>query len=142
MSPKTLCLCALLSVASACAAKAPVSGASDEAPAATPRNRDLITEADLAADPTLRARTVLEVIQALRPHFLNERGSTLPYVDQEAGKVHASIDGTSIVPVSELSGVNANTVVQIRYLSAAQAMQKFGVAARQGPVILVMTTLK
>ena len=142
MSAKTLCACVQIALASACAAKAPVSGSSDEATAPAPRNRDLITQADLEADPSLRAQTVLEVVRALRPHFLNERGTTLPYADQEAGKVHASIDNARIVSVSELSGMHANDVVEIRYLNAAQAMQKFGIAARQGPVILVTTTVK
>lgn len=141
MSMKNLCACMLLAASAACAAKAPVSGASDDAQAPTPRNRDLITQQDLAADPTLRAQTVLEVVRALRPQFLNERG-TNTYSDPEAGKVHASIDNGRIVGLSELGSMHANEVTEIRYLNVAQAMQKFGIASRQGPVILVTTTSK
>ena len=141
MSMKTLCACVLLAAASACASKAPGSGASDSAPAPTSRNRDVITQDDLASDPTLRAQSVLEVIRALRPQFLSERG-TNTYSDPEAGKVHASIDNGRIVALSELSAMHANEMTEIRFLNAAQAMQKFGVVARQGPVILVSTAAK
>ena len=118
-----------------------MSGASDEEPARTSRNRDLITQDDLAVDPTLRAQSVLEVIRVLRPQFLNERG-TNTYSDPEAGKVHASIDNARIISLAELQSMHANEVIEIRYLNVAQAMQKFGTAARQGPVILVITAAK
>jgi hypothetical protein len=109
------------------------------------RNRDVITQQDLAADPTLRAQTVLEVVKELRPHFLNARERNnmgTPGSDPESGKVHASIDNGRVVMLSELSGMHANDVTEIRYLNVAQAMQKFGTAALQGPVILVITMAK
>lgn len=128
---------------SACAAKGPVSGASDDRPASATRNRDLITQQDLDADPTLRAQTVMEVIRALRPQFLNDHGTNTLHgaglSDSEAGKVHVSIDNGRIVPLSELNGMHGGQMIEIRYLNVAQAMQKFGTAARQGPVILVIT---
>ena len=118
---------------------------------ATPnRNRDLITRDELTA-PAVTGLTVLDAIRSLRPQFLTVRGqNTMPakegndpagrqLVDQESGKVHASIDGGKIVPVEELSGIRAGTIVEVRFLSPAAAMQKFGGSARQGPVILVKT---
>ena len=144
MSLKTLCACVLLAAASACAAKAPSSGGSDGATVRSSRNRDVITQDDLAADPTLRAQSVIDVVRALRPHFLNDHGTNSlqggAMSDPEAGKVHASIDGGRVLPLSELSSMHANEVLEIRYLNEAQAMQKFGTAARQGPIILVTTT--
>lgn len=143
MSPQMLCLCLLVAISSGCATGAPVSGSSDERRTSNPRNRDLITQQDLAADPSLRALSVLEVIRALRPHFLNDHGTNTiqgaGLSDPEAGKVHVSMDNGRIVPLSELSATHAGQVLEIRYLNAAQAMQKFGTAARQGPVILVTT---
>lgn len=121
-----------------CAAKTPVAGATDGARSASQRNRDLITQDDLSAD--LRAETVLEVIRTLRPHFLNDRGAAT-LSDPEAGRVHASIDDGRIVPIGELNGMHANEMIEIRFLNASQALQKFGTAARQGPIILV-TTMK
>ena len=144
MSSKILCVCLLIVATSACAAKAPASGSSDDVRAPSTRNRDLITQQDLAADPTLRAQSVLEVIRSLRPQFLNDHGTNTMQAtgmsDPDAGKVHVSIDNGRIVPLSELSTMHANDMLEIRYLNVAQAMQKFGTAARQGPVILVITT--
>jgi hypothetical protein len=132
-------MCGFLAVAVACAANTPASTTS-EGPRT--RNRDLITQDDLAADPSLRAQTVLEVIRALRPMYLNDRGTNTMATggDPEAGLVHASVDNGRIVSVSELSGMHGNEIIEVRFLNVAQAMQKFGSAARQGPVILVKTT--
>ncbi len=123
---------------SGCSAKQPVTGATDGTRSTSQRNRDLITQDDVSGD--LRAESVLELIRTLRPHFLNDRG-TAALSDPEAGRVHASIDEGRIVPIGELNGMHANEVIEIRYLNASQALQKFGTAARQGPVILV-TTMK
>jgi hypothetical protein len=118
----------------------------DNAPVRSGRNRDLITADDLAADASLRAQSVYEVIKALRPQFLNDRGTqTIRDAsiggpgDAEAGMVHASVDGGRIVSVTELQQIHANEVLEIRYFTVAQAVNKFGSAARQGPVILVTT---
>jgi hypothetical protein len=133
----------LLSVAGACASSAanpsPAPAGQEQAPAG--RNRDLISQDELSADPGLRSLSVLEVVRTLRPHFLSERGVHKSESDPEAGKVHVSIDNGRIVPLSELNGIHAGAVIEIRYLSSAQAMQKFGGAAHQGPVIAVRTVL-
>jgi hypothetical protein len=136
----------LLVAASACAARAPVSGSSDEGRTSSTRNRDLITQQDLAADPSLRAQSVLDVVKLLRPHFLADHGSNSLQAsalsDPDAGKAHASIDNGRIVALAELSGMHGSEILEIRYLNSAQAMQRFGTAARQGPVILVTTIAK
>ena len=142
MSSRLLYVCLLAAATSACAAKAPVSGATDERRPSSSRNRDLITQADLSADASLRAQSVLDIIRSLRPHFLVDQGSNSLQAtglsDPDAGKVHASIDNGRVVSVSELSGMHGSEISEIRYLNSAQAMQKFGTAARQGPVILVL----
>lgn len=107
------------------------------------RDKNVITQEELA-DPAVSGRNVLEAVRSLRPQFLTVRGThtlqTTSAADPETGKVHASLDGTKIVSVEELAGINANTVVEIRFLNPSQAMQRFGGAAREGPVILVKTT--
>ena len=111
------------------------------------RDRDVITRDELA-DPAVSGRNVLEVVRSLRPHFLTVRGghalqdtstARKGVVDLEAGKVHASIDGNKIISIEELSGITAGSVLEIRFLSPSQAMQRFGGTAREGPVILVKT---
>ena len=121
-----------------CSPRTPVAGATDGQRSVSQRNRDLITQDDLSTD--LRAESVLEVIRTLRPHFLNDRG-TAALSDPEAGRVHASVDDGRIVPIGELNGMHGSEVIEIRFLNASQALQKFGTAARQGPIILV-TTMK
>jgi hypothetical protein len=143
-------------VLAACAACSSGGSATRSEPGASPevatsvagrRDRNVITRDELA-DPAMSGRNVLEVVRLLRPQFLTVRGTHTVQdtatarrgvVDQEAGKVHASIDGAKIVAVDELAGLNASTVVEIRFLTPSQAMQRFGGAARQGPVILVKT---
>jgi hypothetical protein len=97
----------------------------------------VISQEELSA-PETQAQSVLDAIRALRPQFLNSRG-TNSHSDPEAGQVHVSIDNGRIGPLSDLSLMHVNGVIEIRYLSVAQAMQKFGGAAREGPVIVVKT---
>jgi hypothetical protein len=131
---------------SACASHAP-SDSAEVAQSAGGRNRDVITREELSA-PAMQSQNVLEVIRSLRPQFLTVRGlHTMPVkdasgaqiVDEESGKVHASIDGGKIVPLDELSNITAARVVEIRFFSPSAAMQRFGGTAREGPVILVKT---
>ena len=155
---KTLSLCALAIVASACASNKP---SVQQAPAAdgvivtaadapVNRNRDLITQEELQS-PQIVGLSVLEAVKSLRPQFLTVRGkNTAPAKegnnpdgrqlnDDEAGKVHASIDGNKVALIDELATIRASTIKEIRFLNIAQAHQKFGGAAREGPVILVIT---
>lgn len=106
-----------------------------QAPAAG-RNRDLITQEDITADASLKAQTVLDVVRTLRPHFLNQRGLS---TNEEMGRVHVNIDNGRMGPVADLNTLMAATVIEIRYYNIAQAMQKFGGLAMQGPVIAVKT---
>jgi hypothetical protein len=141
----------LVAVAGACSSGG---GTRTELPApeagsgpAVRRERDVISREELS-DPGVSGRNVLEVVRSLRPHFLSVRGSHTMQdtstarkrvIDQEAGKVHASIDGNKIISIEELAGITAGQVLEIRFLSPSQAMQRFGGAAREGPVILVKT---
>jgi hypothetical protein len=56
--------------------------------------------------------------------------------------VHVSIDNGRILPLDELANIHVNSVIDIQFLNVATAMQKFGGAAREGPVILVRTIAK
>ena len=141
MALKTVGLVLLVATASVtttgCAsAGAPASSSAAEAPPAR-RNRDIITRSELA-DPAMSALSVYDAIRSLRPNFLSSRGSQ-GLVSDESGKVLASIDGTAVIPVEELKRFHTRSVVEIRLLNPAAAMLKFGGAAKEGPVILVLT---
>ena len=132
-----------MAATAACAGQRPAAAAADaggatlqgETPAS--RDRDVISERELS-DPARRAETVLDVIRSLRPQFLTQRGKN-SHSDDEAGKVHVSVDNGRILPLEELNNMHANSVIEIRYLNPAAAMAKFGGAAREGPVILIRT---
>ncbi len=126
----------LVAAMGACAAGQPSSGVTGAAP--TARRDPNVIGADELSNPALRGQSVLEVIRVLRPNFLATRG-VQSRQNPEAGRVHASINGASVVSLDELRSMHIAGVMEIRFLSAAAAMQKFGGAAQEGPVILVLT---
>ena len=138
--PSALLLAALV----ACASSPRVAPTSDDATAATAsetrtprprRNANVITRDELA-DPSLQGATGLEAVRRLRPTFLASRGA-ISLGDPSAGAVKVSIDGSSIGPLDDLDRIRTNEIRSIRYLSASDATQRFGVTADGSPVILV-----
>jgi hypothetical protein len=147
VSMKHFASCVLVVVSVACAGGAPVpeTGAAPEQQGAAGRNRDVITTAELSK-PELGSQSLLNVIRSLRPTYLVNRGqqsvscaTTGGCSDaNDEGTVHASVDNGRIVRLEELEGIHVATVQEVRYLNPAAAMNKFGGAARSGPVILVV----
>ena len=143
-------LCLVIALVTACATGGSPSAATGAPPPATPsppahRDANVITMEDLSA-PSLRSLNVLDAIRTLRPNFLSSRGTqTIPFkgstgvVDEESGKVHASIDDSGVLPLDALTRLQVSGVVEIRLLSPAAAMQRFGSTAKQGSVISVRT---
>jgi cytochrome c-type biogenesis protein CcmH/NrfG len=122
-------------LAGAACAPAPATSASN--PAAVHSASDVITEKDLA-DPTLAGSTVLEAIRRLRPRFLNDRSGG--YAGREGGPKVSMNGSAAFVAAAELSRLGVVEVSEIRYLSAADASQRFGLQGTLSPVLLV--TLK
>jgi hypothetical protein len=147
VSMKHFASCALVVASAACAGKAPApeTGGAPEQQGAPGRNRDVITAAELSK-PELGSQSLLNVIRSLRPTYLVNRGqqsvscaTTGGCSDaNDEGTVHASVDNGRIVRLEELEGIHVATVQEVRYLNPAAAMNKFGGAARSGPVILVV----
>ena len=140
----SLVVLALLAAAAPAAATAQDSATKVTKAASGKRDRNLISHEELSA-PEFQAQSVLEVIRRLRPNFLNVRGAqsclgtSCSKADIESGKVHASVDGNPVVSLSEISTMHVSNVIEIRYLDAGAAMQKFGGSAHEGPVILIRT---
>jgi hypothetical protein len=141
VSRRTFAVCFVVGLAAACASSTGGGSAPGATPASSRRDRNLITREELSEDASMSAQSVLDAIRSLRPQYLMERGKN-SHSDEEAGRVHASIDGGRIIPLAELEHIHVNSVLDIRYLDAAAAMQKFGGAAHEGPVILVRTAGK
>ena len=136
--PTSLVLATVLGCASS---PAPAPAGDDAAAAATThlprprRNANVITRDELS-DPSLSGSTGLEAVRRLRPTFLTNRGA-ISLRDPNAGVVKVSIDGGTVGPLDDLDRVRTQEIRSIRYLSASDATQRFGVAANGSPVILV-----
>lgn len=107
------------------------------APAAgTPAGKttgDVITRAELA-DPSLAGTSVLDAVRRLRPRFLNQRQTGL-HAESEGAQV--SINGNQPGPLTDLARVEIGDVEEIRYLNAADANLRFGLASAMRPVLVV-----
>jgi hypothetical protein len=59
------------------------------------------------------------------------------YRDPDVGTVRCSIDGVTISPIGDLEQIHVNEVREIRFLSASEATQRFGITSGGSPVIVV-----
>ena len=121
--------------AAACSGNPAPAASANEGTTTTARRADVITAEELA-DPTVSSGDALEAVRRLRPGFLMSRGAT-SIKNTSAGSVHVSIDGGSLGTLDNLSRLRPNQIAEIRYLSAADAAQRFGSLAGSGGVILV-----
>lgn len=123
-------LVALLSVA--CASGSSKNATNEKG--ADRRDRNVITREELAAS---QARTVYDAIRQLRPSFLQPHRTTATSGSAILPMVY--IDGT---PLGEGLGVlrqmRPDDVLEIHYLNAADATQRFG-TGNAGGAILVQT---
>lgn len=138
---RTLCGLLLL-LATACASQATSTAATNGSTNAprpgTPRPDRNVISLDELSNPSIRAMNAFDVVRSLRPTYLTERGKT-SQSNPEAGRVHASIDYNGVIPLTDLRNIPAVGVIEIRYLDVAAAMNRFGGAANEGPVVVVRT---
>jgi hypothetical protein len=133
-------LAVLLVVGAACAQK--TTSASTEATAAAPRirkNPDVISQQELR-DPTIAGADAMTAIRQLRPAFFRTRGPQ-SFTNASAGQVQVSQDYGPLQAVNALVAVDTRSLVEVRYLNANDAQNRFGINANGGPVIVVLTTL-
>jgi hypothetical protein len=94
---------------------------------------NILTAAEISSAKAGEA-SAYEAIQRLRPQFFRTRGRL---GNEPGGDVSVSVDGGPLSTIDALRSVPATTVREIRYLSANDAAQRYGVRANSGPVILV-----
>ena len=134
VAPAAIVLASLIVLSPiACAPATSGAGSADMSRAGRPS--DVISEKELA-DPAFADKTLLDVIQRLRPRFLNSRSST---VREGNSEVRVSLDGASPESVDALAHIFAPEVSEIRLLSVGDANLRFGMQGTGGPVILVTT---
>jgi outer membrane cobalamin receptor len=115
----------------ACASK-PSSEATPGQPAPAQRgSANVITQAEIERTS---ATTALEVIERLRPAFLQTRGGTS--MTQRDMGIAVYVDGTPLGDVSALSRISAVDVKRIEYLSATEATQRYGTGHVHGAILI------
>jgi hypothetical protein len=104
---------------------------------ASPRyDPDVITLAELEQS-SLGDVDALAIIKQLRPQFMAFRGNVSGSDPSGAGTVHVMIDNGRLSGPDVLSTIRRNEILEIRYLNASTAAQRFGSVSRAGPVILI-----
>lgn len=99
------------------------------------RDRYVITREEIAQSPE---HSAYNVIRTLRPGMLTQRGNT-SIAHQDPGIV-VFLDGQRFGDISSLDGMEANTIEEIRYLTAAQAQARFGTGYPQGVILITSRT--
>lgn len=133
-------LVVLLVAGAACAQKtATTSTAPTTSTSRVRKNPDVISQEELR-DPTIAGVDAMTAIRQLRPAFFRNRGPQ-SFTNATAGQVQVSQDYGPLQPVSQLATVDTRSLVEVRYLNANDAQNRFGINANGGPVIVVLTTL-
>ena len=97
--------------------------------------RDPITRSEIAR---IDAADAYEVVRTLRGSFLNSRGITsLRRADGGAWPA-VFVDGMYLGTLAELRGIPANTIDEVRFLNAGDAMLRYGAGYTAG--IIQVTT--
>ena len=130
----------LLVLAAACAKSAPSTTTSAPAPSASreARNPDVISRTELQ-DPTIAATDAMTAIRQLRPAFFRTRGPQ-SFSNTKAGLTQISQDFGPLQPVDNLKGIDTRSLVEVRFLNAVEAQNRFGINANGGPVIVLLTS--
>jgi len=121
---------ALLATMPACAS-APAPGTPANS---TSSNVDVLTAAEID-ERNLGDRSLLDIIRLVRSQYLNYRG--MSGSTASAGRVQVSFGTQSLSSVDNLANIIGRDVLDVHYLSASSAAQRFGSSANSGPVIVV-----
>jgi hypothetical protein len=134
-------LAVLLVVGAACAQKTTSStiGSTSATEVRIRKNPDVISQQELR-DPTIAGVDAMTAIRQLRPAFFRTRGPQ-SFVNSSAGQVQISQDYGPLQSMNSLVQVDTRSLVEVRYLNANDAQNRFGINANGGPVIVVLTSL-
>jgi hypothetical protein len=105
--------------------------------AARPNTDPRVISAWELRDPVVRSMDALKAIRYLRPAFFRTTGPQ-SFANGNAGQVHYSLDYGPLRPISELVTLTTEMLVEIRYLDANDAQNRFGLNANGGPVIVLL----
>ncbi|MGD2120749.1 MAG: hypothetical protein PVJ76_03350 [Gemmatimonadota bacterium] len=95
-------------------------------------NANLITRAQIDEEGPANA---YEIVQALRPTWLEKRGVTSFY---DEGDIRVYLDGSSLGGIDALRGIHSDNIESIEFLDERRASYRFGPGHEHG-VIHVIT---
>ena len=100
------------------------------------KNPNVISHEELI-DPAITSRDAFTALRMLRPHFFSYRGPTS--FSGPSGETHISYDYGPLQPLSQLTGTNTLSLVEVRFLNAEAATARFGLNADGGAVIVLVS---
>ena len=136
MLPATVRMAALLAISLGCSkGTAPTDGA--PVPHRV-RSSNVISREELQ-DPAVASNDAMTTIRQLRPAYFMTRGP-LSFKNVTAGQLQISQDFGPLQKSSALSAIDTRSLVEVRYLNAADAQARFGINANGGPVLVLLTS--
>lgn len=126
-----LALPAAAILAAACAQKPPA-GAGAE-PSRARRDPNVIRRDELSA-AQLNEMTVYQVVQQVRPRFLQSLGPTA--MGQSGGGLLVYLDATRLGYANAMQDIRMAEIEEVRYLSPSEATLRFGTGHDGGALIL------
>jgi hypothetical protein len=113
---------AVLLLVAACAARTPQA-------ARVPPDRSIITQREILEH---KFETLLDAIQALRPTWLQTRGTNT--LTQTPTQVQVYLDNNHLGGISTLSMINLSSVVYIRHYNGLEATARWGLDHGEGAI--------
>lgn len=114
----------VLLLVSACAARAPSAGR-------VPLDRSVITQKELQEH---RFETLFDGIQALRPTWLQTRGTNT--LQAQSTQVQVYLDNVRMGGISTLNTINISSVVYVRHYDGIAATARWGLDHGQGVIYI------
>ena len=102
---------------------------------ATAGNSAVVTSAEIAAADIVSS--AYDLVVRLRPGWLATRGATS--FRAGPGQTMVAVDDAPLQASTALERISARDVKEMRYLSATDAVQRFGTLTAGGQVIVVVT---
>ncbi len=99
---------------------------------AAPKNRNLITADEIA---TVSGTDAYQVIEELRPAFLQSHGGVSPHNDAPPTPL-VYVDGVQAGTITALHNITASGLFSIQYLDSMQATQRYGTIAGGGAILI------
>jgi len=105
--------------------------------AAQSRKRDVITREEIL-EVAMRHEDLLQVIRALRPHFLAPPRGARSMMNGPPAPVQLYVDDTRRSGLDELRMIKPASVEEVRYLEPSKAQDQYGITHNGGAILVTL----